>query len=271
MILSWQSTSLDISVYVGRLGATAQSPTQSRLTPAFFPVAEKIDEIPAISCTDSNSTASEPNILIGSLIGGVVASLAQPGQGQHRVPPVIRAQTTARARADVSMSDNALDDVDSDWIRAQVAQGHRRTYDARWCVRTATALDVDIGEDIFLQAQLDAELYHVGDSVFLEVKSGQWVPATITVISRKRNRAVIGYWQMMAYTRSGARISGSSRNNCRFFRVAWKVCAVSSKATGMFSLATRLQWVCCLKFSHLTRARLEFGHITGSPRATRHG
>ena len=34
--------------------------------------------------------------------------------------------------------------------------------------------------DVFLQAQRDAQTYQVGDSVFLEVKSGQWVPVVIT-------------------------------------------------------------------------------------------
>jgi hypothetical protein len=41
-------------------------------------------------------------------------------------------------------------------------------------------LRVEADGDVFLQAQRDAQSYHVGDSVFLEVKSGQWVPVVIT-------------------------------------------------------------------------------------------
>jgi hypothetical protein len=63
-----------------------------------------------------------------------------------------------------------------------MAQGHLRTHDSRWCVRTAVSLqgEPEADGDAFLQAQRDAQSHHVGDSVFLEVKSGQWVPAVVT-------------------------------------------------------------------------------------------
>ena len=61
---------------------------------------------------------------------------------------------------------------DADWTRSQIAQGHRRTHDPRWCVRTAVDLKIEADADVFLQAQRDAQNYQVSDSVFLEVKSG---------------------------------------------------------------------------------------------------
>ena len=85
---------------------------------------------------------------------------------------VIKARTTARVGTNDWRQDGSFADGDADWTRAQVAQGHRRTQDSRWCVRTAVDLQVEADGDVFLQAQRDAQSYQVGDSVFLEVKSG---------------------------------------------------------------------------------------------------
>ena len=118
---------------------------------------------------------------IGSRIGKALVLDALFSPGPKRLPQSIAARTTARVGADDWRRNQSFAEADADWTRAQEAQGHHRTHDSRWCVRTAAGLEqVEPDGDVFLQAQRDAQSYHVGDSVFLEVKSGQWVPAMIT-------------------------------------------------------------------------------------------
>jgi hypothetical protein len=110
--------------------------------------------------------------VIGSKIGEALIPDALYSPGTKRLPQVIKAQTTARVGTTDWRRDGSFADGDADWTRAQVAQGHHRTHDSRWCVRTPADLQVEADGDVFLQAQRDAQSYHVGDSVFLEVKSG---------------------------------------------------------------------------------------------------
>jgi hypothetical protein len=74
---------------------------------------------------------------IGSRIGEALSPDALYSPGSKRLPQIIKAQTTARVGAPDWRRDGSLADGDADWTRAQVAQGHHRTLDSRWCVRTA--------------------------------------------------------------------------------------------------------------------------------------
>jgi hypothetical protein len=98
--------------------------------------------------------------VIGSRIGDTLILDALYSPEMKRLPPVIRARTTARVGTTDWRKDGSFADGDVDWTRAQVAQGHRRTHDARWCVRTAVDLRVEADEDVFLQAHIEHRGMH---------------------------------------------------------------------------------------------------------------
>jgi hypothetical protein len=90
---------------------------------------------------------------IGSRIGEALIpdALYTYSPGTKRLPQVIKAQTTARVGAADWRRDGSFAAGDANWTRAQVAQGHHRTHDSRWCVRTAVDLQVEPDGDVFLQ------------------------------------------------------------------------------------------------------------------------
>ena len=120
-------------------------------------------------------------LVIGSKFGQTLVPNTLASPRPKRMPPSMKARTTGRPGFYETWRHVPLANENADWTRAQVAKGHHRAHDPRWCVRTAVGMQQwEPDGDVFLQAQRDAQTYRVGDSVFLEVKSGQWVPAVIT-------------------------------------------------------------------------------------------
>ena len=106
----------------------------------FGPGASEVSAVAnTVGAINARGTASgEP--VIGSKFGQTLVPNTLASPRPKRMPPSMKARTTGRPGFYETWRHVPLANENADWTRAQVAKGHHRAHDPRWCVRTAVGM-----------------------------------------------------------------------------------------------------------------------------------